>query len=113
MGTTVEINVQGDNFDDVKVLRADDPGLKAELVKQSGNQATFRLSIASGTPQGTHDLRAAGRWGISNPLLFEVSDGLTEIEEKEPNDTPDKANVVPLNSEVNRRSDSSSDENFH
>lgn len=111
-GTTVEVSVSGDHFEDVRALRADDPGLKAEFVKQDGNRAVFRLSVGTGVTPGMHDVRAIGRYGISNPALFDVNDSLTEVEEKEPNDTPAQANAVPLNCVINGTTDSSGDDCF-
>jgi hypothetical protein len=112
VGSTVEITVSGDQFEDVRQLRGDHPGLAAEFVKQEGGSATFRLSIAPGTPLGTHDLRAVGRYGISNSQLFEVSDFLTETLETEPNNQISQANPVSLNSVINGTSDSSSEDYF-
>jgi hypothetical protein len=111
LGSTVEISVQGDNFDDVKALRCDDPGLKAELVKQvNNNQSIFKLTIAPTTLVGTHDIHVVGRFGISNSRLFEVNDTLSEVEEKEPNETADKAQAIPLNCVVNGTTDSQGDD---
>ncbi len=113
LGSTVEISVQGDNFEDAKSLRCDDPGLKAEFVKQvNNNQAIFRLTIAPATLVGTHDLHVVGRYGISNSRLFEVNDTLTEVDEKEPNETADKAQTVPLNSVINGSTDSQGDDYY-
>ena len=53
-----------------------------------------------------------GRYGISNSRLFEVNDSLTEVEEKEPNDTPEQATEVPLNCVVNGTTDSTGDDWF-
>jgi hypothetical protein len=113
LGSTVEISVQGDNLEDVRSLRSDDPGLKAEFVKQdNNNKAIFRLSIAPTTLVGTHDIHVIGRYGISNSRLFEVNDTLAEVDEKEPNETPDKAQIIPLNCVVNGSTDSQGDDYY-
>src|SRR5262249_3293663 len=78
----------------------------AELVKP--NQ--FRVTIAPDVPVGTHDVRAIGKYGISGSRLFAVSQGLTEVREVEPNDTPDKAQLVPMNCAVNGNSDNNGDD---
>lgn len=111
-GAAVELAVSGDHFEEVRGLRFDHPGLKAEFVKQEGNTATFRVTAAPGTPPGTHDLRAVGRYGVSNPQLFDVSDSLAEVLEKEPNNLPDQANELPLNSVVSGTTDGGSEDFF-
>src|SRR5947207_1774396 len=70
-GSQVLVDLHGRDLDDVKSLRFDHPGLKAELVKP--NQ--FRFTIAAGVPAGTHEVRAVGKYGISAPRLFAVSRG--------------------------------------
>src|SRR5205823_7829754 len=72
----------------------------------------FKVSIAADTPVGTHDVRAVGAYGISGARLFAVSRGLTEIREVEPNDTPDKAQAVPMNAAINGTSDGNGDDFF-
>jgi len=63
-------------------------------------------------PAGTYDVRLVGRFGVSNPRLFAVSHGLTEIAEKEPNDSIEQAQPVPVNCAVNGTSDSGRDDIF-
>jgi hypothetical protein len=101
-GSQVLVDLNGRDLDDVKVLHFDDPGLKAELVKP--NQ--FRVTIAAGTPPGTHEVRASGKYGISAARLFAVSHGLTEVRETEPNDTLAQAQGVSMNGAVEGTSDS-------
>src|SRR6266481_2163569 len=84
----------------------DHPGLKAEFVKTSG----FRLTMAADVPAGTYDVRLVGRFGVSNPRLFAVSHGLTDVAEKEPNDDAATAQKVPINSAVNGTSDGNRDD---
>jgi hypothetical protein len=107
-GSEVQLEIRGKDLDDVKTLRFDHPGLKAAFVKP--NQ--FRLTVATDVPQGTYEVRAVGRYGISGVQLFEVGRGLTEVLEKEPNDSPDKAQAVPMNAAVNGRSDGNGDDFF-
>ena len=89
-GSTVTLDIAGANLDDAKSLLFDHPGLKATLVKP--NQ--FRVTIAPDVPPGTYEVRAVGRYGISAVQLFEVGRRLTEVAEVEPNDSPDKAQLV-------------------
>jgi hypothetical protein len=107
-GSDVLIDISGRDLDDVKTLHFDHPGLTAEFVKP--NQ--FRVKIAAETPPGTYDLRAVGTYGISGSRLFAVSRGLTEVLEKEPNDTPEKAQDVPMNAAINGHSDNNGDDFF-
>src|SRR5438128_2221920 len=60
-GATVLLDIAGKDLDDVKALHFDHSGLKAEFVKP--NQ--FRVTVAAGTPAGTYDVRAVGKYGIS------------------------------------------------
>jgi hypothetical protein len=107
-GSEVVVDIAGRDLDDVKTLHFDRPGFSAELVKP--NQ--FRIKIAPDVPPGTYDLRAVGTFGISGSRLFAVSKGLTEVLEKEPNDTFDKPQDVPMNAVVNGTSDGNGDDFF-
>lgn len=107
-GSDVTLEVRGKDFDDVKALHFDHPGLKATLLK--ANQ--FRVSIAADVPPGTYEVRAVGKHGISAAQLFEVGRGLAEVAEIEPNDSLDKAQAVPMNVAVNGKSDNNGDDFF-
>ncbi len=107
-GTKVEVEIQGRDFDDLQGLRFDHPGLKSELLKDR----KFQISIADAVPNGTYELRAVGRFGISGVRLFHVQNSLNEIKEIEPNDSPEKAQVVPVNSVVNGTCDGNGDDFF-
>jgi hypothetical protein len=107
-GSEVVLEIQGKDLDDVKALHFDHPGLKAVPLKQ--NQ--FRLAVGPDVPPGTYEVRAVGKYGISGAQLFEVGRGLTEVPEKEPNDSPDKAQAVPMNAAVNGKSDGNGDDYF-
>jgi hypothetical protein len=105
-GTQVQVEIAGHDMEDVKALRFDDPGLKAVWIKP--NQ--FLVTIAPQTRLGSHDVRAVGKYGISGARLFCVSRGLTEVMEQEPNDTPEQAQVVPVNCAINGNSDDNGDD---
>lgn len=101
VGSEVEVTVQGNDLEDLKQLLFDHPEIKAELVKDK----TFKVSVSKNVPVGTHELWAVGKYGVSNPRLFAVSSGLTEVVEKEPNDEPSTAQIVAVNSIINATSD--------
>lgn len=107
-GTSVEIEVKGRDIEEVKSLRFDHAGFQAVWLKEG----RFKLTIAGDVPWGTYDVRMVGRFGVSNPRLFAVSHGLTDIEEKEPNNTPDKSQPVTINSAVNGTCDGNGQDVF-
>ena len=100
-GSTLEVEVLGGDIEEVKSLRFDHPGLKAEFVKER----FFKVSVAADVPEGTYDVRLVGRFGLSNPRLLAVSHGLTDVAEVEPNNEPEKAQLVAINSAINGSSD--------
>jgi hypothetical protein len=100
-GSSAEVEIAGADIEEVKELRFDHPGLKAEHIKDR----RFRVTVAADVPAGTYDVRLVGQYGISNPRLFAVSHGLTEVAEKEPNDDQAAAQPVPVNCVVNGASD--------
>jgi hypothetical protein len=107
-GSSVEVEVRGANIEDVRALRFDHPGFKAEFVKDT----QFRVDVAADVPDGTYDVRLVGRFGVSNPRLFAVAHGLKDIAEKEPNNTPAASQPVEINSAVNGNSDGSGQDVF-
>jgi hypothetical protein len=107
-GTEVALEVAGRDMEEVKTLHVDHPGFKATYLKDG----QFKLTIAADVPPGTYEVRAVGRFGISGARLFQVSRALTEISDKEPNDSPEQAQPVPMNYAVNGRSDGNGDDYF-
>jgi hypothetical protein len=93
LGGSVEVTLRGTNLDGVTSLWFDDAGLSASHLKD----LTFRVTCAPGTSLGQHDVRAVGRWGVSNPRTI-VVDNLPQTSETEPNNTPDHANKITINS---------------
>jgi hypothetical protein len=92
-GGTVDLEIAGADLEGVESLLFDHPGLKATFVKERH----FRLGIGAGVPPGTYDVRLVGRFGVSNPRLFSVSHGLTDVAQK----TADTPQAVAVNSAVN------------
>src|SRR5215469_10991740 len=95
-GTTIELVVNAADDEDAKRLMFDHPGLSAEWVENR----KFKVTVAADVPEGTYDVRLLGRFGLSNPRLFAVSQGLADVVEKEPNDTRAAAQAAAVNSAV-------------
>ncbi len=106
-GTTVDLELVGPDLDGPESLLFDHPGLKAVFVKER----QFRLTIAADVPPGTYDVRLAGRFGVSNPRLFSVSHGLTDVALKRPADLA-APQVIAVNSAVNGTCDSNREHVF-
>jgi hypothetical protein len=107
-GSSVEVEIIGNDIEETKSLLFDHPGLKAEFLKDR----RFKITISADVPAGTYDVRLIGKYGISNPRLFEVQHGLVEVAEKEPNDDIATAQPVAVNSVVNGSSDNNREDVF-
>lgn len=103
-GETVDVTVRGTELEGATALWFDHPGLRAFHLKGT----TFRVVCATGTPRGHHDIRVAGTYGVSNPRTIVVGNRPT-VTETEPNETPDKANAVAVNSVINAESAAAND----
>lgn len=95
-GSTVDLEIAGADLEGVESLLFDHPGLKATWVKEK----QFRLTIAADVRPGTYDVYLVGRFGISNPRLFSVSHGLTEVAYKAPASIT-SPQAIAVNSAVN------------
>lgn len=107
-GSSVEVEIAGADVEDVTTLVFDRPGFKAEPRKDR----RFRVTIDADVPAGTYDVRLLGRFGVSNPRLFAVSRGLTDVAEKEPNNEAATAQGIAVNSAVNGTSDGNGEDVF-
>lgn len=94
-GSTTDLSVRGVDLEAVDSLWFDHPGLRAFHLKGS----KFRVVCAPGTPPGHHDVRAVGKYGVSNPRTLVVGDR-PESAEAEPNNVAAKATVIAVNSSV-------------
>jgi hypothetical protein len=61
---------------------------------------TFSVTISPDVPSGVYELYAGGLFGLSNPRTFQVG-SQPESREREPNNSTESANDLPLNSIVN------------
>ncbi len=94
-GETAEVTLRGTDLEGASGLWFDHPGLSAVHVKD----LIFRISAGPDVPLGYHDVRASGTYGVTNPRTIVVGDRPESIE-VEPNNAPEKAGVIVVNSVV-------------
>ena len=109
-GSTFQVTLTGQDFEDPQSLFFSQPGITAELLpgtaadpKKPAVKAPpvkFKVTIPADTPLGIHDVRLVSKLGVSNPRAFVVSD-LNEVDEKEPNNDVDQAQQVSVDVTVN------------
>lgn len=109
VGATVEVAITGIDLDDAVELHFSHPGITA---KQKMAEATpldkepqpvpnqFVVTVAGNVPVGTFDVRVRGKYGLSNPRVFELSN-LVELTETEPNNELEQATELALPQLVN------------
>lgn len=119
-GTGVTVNISGDDLDEVRQLRFSHPGITAEQVTRPPNlfekepqivPNQFQVRVDSRVPVGRYEVRAVGKYGITNSRIFTVS-GVPELQEAEPNNSPHEAMSLELDSVVNGRSDAGADVDY-
>jgi hypothetical protein len=111
-GTTVEVAIAGADMDDVEQLLFSHAGLKStpkmtsatplEPARPVANQ--FTVAIAADVPPGVYEVRAMGRFGLSNPRSFMIGTQ-NEAVESTGNSSVDKAADLPLDITLNGRVD--------
>lgn len=94
-GQNVEIVLDGADLEGTTSLYFSRPGITAEPL----GELRFRVSVAADVPVGPVDVRAVGDWGVSNPRTFTVGT-LTEAVEVEPNNFPDQAQRIAVDTVV-------------
>ena len=109
-GSTIEIEVAANDVEDATTLFFDHPGLTATPIE--GKEKRFTVTIAAEVPAGSYDAWLVGRYGVSNPRLFAVFHSLAAIVEKEPNNSFETAQPVPLNTVVQGVSDGNDQDLF-
>ncbi len=97
-GKTVEVMVVGADLGTVDRLWFSGPGVEATPIV--GKPGAFRVTIAATVEPAVIDVRVASSVGVSNPRSFVVGNR-PEANEVEPNDGPDTANRIEINSVVN------------
>ncbi len=106
-GRECEITLAGADLDDVCALHFSHPGVTAAHVEG----LKFVVTIEGGAPSGVHEVRAAGRHGISAPAVFVVGT-LPEIVEPANNRTADTAAALTLPVTVNGVADGEASDFF-
>ncbi len=120
-GTSVDVTISGEDLEKVAQLQFSIAGITATqktqppALGQEGPQPVpnqFTLTIPADAPLGICEVRAIGKYGISNPRAFVIG-SQEELIETEPNNTQQQASAVPLGTVVNGRSDSASDQDYY
>ena len=96
-GSTVEVEAIGADIEEANTLLFDHKGITAKHLKDR----KFAVTVAADVPAGTYDARLVGKYGVTNPRIFAVSRGLTEVTEKGPNEDRETAQQVPVNCVIN------------
>lgn len=114
-GAAVDVTIAGGtDLDEAGGLYFSHPGItavqKTQMVdgKPQPIANQFTVTIAGDVPAGVYDLRVRGLFGLSNPRTFSVVERKS-ILEAEPNNQPEKAQPVELNTVVFGRSDGGAD----
>ena len=120
IGSQVELKIVGTDLDEVDQLVFSHAGLKAtQKTSPAGDlQKTARrapgefvLQIGADVPAGVYEVRAVGRFGMSNPRAFHVA-GYEELSETGNISSREQAMPVPLGSVVSGRVDADSIDYF-
>lgn len=110
-GSTLEVTVSGTDMDDLEKLLFSHPGLAAAPKMSAPTDfeptpkpvpGVFTLTIAGDVPPGAYEVRAVGRFGISNARTFVVGTA-NEIVETGNSNAPDSALEVPVGSTFSGR----------
>ncbi len=96
-GETVETKLSGTDLDGA-TLRFTHPGIKAEADAKDAKKQT--VTIGKEVPAGSYDVRVAGKFGVSNPRVFQVG-SLPEVVENDKHGTRDAAAALEVPCVVN------------
>lgn len=111
VGTDVEVTTSGTDLDEAAQLVFSDSRITAKVKMSVGSDISpatpiynqFVVNIPSDVRPGIYEARTIGRFGMSTPRRFVVSNR-SEIVCTDKNRTPDTALALPLNSSVNAKS---------
>lgn len=114
-GSEVEVQVtSGTDHEELQSLEFNQPGITAQpkMVTEYGKKVpspdTFVVKVGKDVPPGYYEVRARGLFGLSNPRTFHVGTQ-PEVQEVEPNDSDDKAQILEINQMLSGRSDKATD----
>lgn len=112
-GTTFDLHlVAGDDLEEIASLHFNHPGLTAQPKTQGTPPQpvpnVFTVTVAADVPPGLYDVRAAGRFGVSNPRRLSVT-ARPHVQEAEANNLRDQAQAVSLNQSVSGRFNAAAD----
>ena len=99
-GATVEVTAAGLDLDDATGIRFSEPGITGTILPGAANKA--KVMIASNVPPGMYEARWVGRFGVSNPRMFVVSES-TEFMNPGTNHSAVTAMPMALGNTVNGR----------
>lgn len=108
-GQSAEVTVAGDAIEGLQQqLVFSHPSIKAEPVMSTPDrfypearpvENRFKVTVGADVPPGYHEVRLANRLGVSNARTFVIGDQ-PESMEKEPNNKPEEATEIKVNSAV-------------
>jgi len=99
-GTELEMHFHGDRLDGLQELLAYQPGIVVRgITVENGKHASAKIFIKPDAPLGEHQFRVRTGGGVSYLRSFFVGQFPT-VNEVDPNDTPEQAQRIELNTTV-------------
>lgn len=115
VGTSFEVSLSGADLDDVSELRFTDTNVaaKPKLLGETGlfELNRFVVTISSNALPGSCEVRAVGRFGMSNPRIFAIGQH-AELAERGNNHALSDAMDVTLGTTVNAQADANAFDYF-
>lgn len=115
IGAALEVSISGADLDELSELRFSDTNVSAKpkVSPESGlsEPNKFIVTISSNAAPGLVEVRAVGRFGISNPRVFALGH-LPEAAEKADNHAPGNAMEVTVGTTINGRADANAVDHF-
>src|SRR5438128_676507 len=105
-GSQFEISLTGADLDEANQLHFSHTGImaKQKVTESNGSPGKFLVTIATNVMPGVYEARVVGRFGISNPRSFVVSD-LPEAVAPTTNSSPANAAAISLGTIINGHSE--------
>jgi len=111
VGTTVEVQVNGNDLDEADQMLFSHSGIQAKPMMLEPNElyekprpkaGWFEVTIGKDVPPGVYEARVVGRYGISNPRAFAVSTRTEVWKDGKPN-SREKAMDVQLDTTISAK----------